>query len=224
MNRQKYLYKLTDTHMQTYGGYQWEIGKEETAPGKGALCSKGWFHFYTHPLLAVVLNPIHAEIKEPRLFKAVCSGKLKKDHGLKVGVSSAVLVEEIPLPKITLTQKVAFGILCAKEVYKDEKWFIWADNWLSGKDRSHKTAYAAADADAAYAHAHAAAAAAADAHAATAYAHAATAHAATAHAATAAAAYAAAAAAYAAADAAAAYACEKAREKQAEIIRSILEE
>lgn len=58
---------------------------------------------------------------------------------------------------MTLIQKVVFGILAAKEVCKDEEWSRWADNWLSGEDRSAasaqtaKDAAAAKDADAAWA-------------------------------------------------------------------------
>jgi hypothetical protein len=45
-----------------------------------------------------------------------------------------------PLPKITEAQKIAFGILSAKEVFKDKLWNSWADKWLSGEDRSKGSA------------------------------------------------------------------------------------
>ncbi len=51
------------------------------------------------------------------------------------------------LSNMSTTQKVAFGILCAVEVYKDKDYIQWADKWLSGKDRTNAGAIAAADAD-----------------------------------------------------------------------------
>ena len=41
------------------------------------------------------------------------------------------LIKEIEVPNITLTQKIAFGILCALEVYKVEDFVKWANNWLN---------------------------------------------------------------------------------------------
>jgi len=139
------LYKLTDQSMQTYNGFQWALDKTETADGEGGLCGPGFLHAYTDPLLAVLLNPIHADIRCPRLFRA--EGTIKKtDHGLKVGCMEMTLIEELPLPVINNTQRIAFGILCAKEVYKDAGWTRWASNWLSGKDRAEAAAEAAVEA------------------------------------------------------------------------------
>ena len=138
------IYKLTDRNMQTHNGFQWTMNSTETADGEGDLCGPGFLHAYTDPLLAVLLNPIHADIRCPRLFRA--EGTIKKtDHGLKVGCTEMTLTEELPLPVITTTQRVAFGILCAKEVYKDAGWTRWADNWLSGKDQAEAAAAAAAE-------------------------------------------------------------------------------
>ena len=158
-------YKLTDQKMQTYHGFQWELDKEVETNGEGNLCGAGWLHFYDHPLLALLHNPIHAGIKNPRLFEVEVSGKSKDDHGLKCGYTKAKLVREIPIPKITPVQRVAYGILCAKKVSKSKEWNQWADNWLWGKDRTYTAAEAAIAAIAAEAAiaANAAAAAAADA-------------------------------------------------------------
>jgi len=45
-------------------------------------------------------------------------------------------LDEDYLPEIPNRQKVKFGILCALEVYREKKFVQWAENWLSGKDRS----------------------------------------------------------------------------------------
>ena len=103
--------------MTTHGGYQWQLGEWGEASGRGGLCGPGWFHAYTHPLLATLLNPIHANLRDPRLFVIEVDGQRKDDRGLKVGFTKMRLVREMPLPAITPEQVVAFGIVCALEIY-----------------------------------------------------------------------------------------------------------
>ena len=136
------IYKLTDQNMRTHNGFQWTLNKEETASGEGDLCGPGFLHAYTDPLLAILLNPIHAYIKNPRLFKG--TGTVSKtDNGLKIGCTKITLTEEMDTPVVTTIQCIAFGILCAKQVYPSLNWNTWADNWISGKDRTKKAAEAA---------------------------------------------------------------------------------
>jgi len=40
-------------------------------------------------------------------------------------------------------QQVTFTILAVKQVYKEPNWNVWADNWLSGKNRSGDAAWRA---------------------------------------------------------------------------------
>jgi hypothetical protein len=134
------VYKLTDENLQTYKGFQWTLNKTYEVSGQGDLCSAGWLHAYEDPLLAVLHNPIHADYKNPRLFVAEADGEIKRDGQMKLGCQKMILKEKIPLPVISDTQRTAYGILCAKEVCKDPDWNLWADNWLSGKDRSESAA------------------------------------------------------------------------------------
>ena len=159
-------YKLTDQNMRTHIGFQWKLNEEKTTSGQGdTLCNASWLHYYHSPLLAVLLNPIHADIKNPRLFEVKALGKHLDDRGLKGGCNRMTLIKELKLPEITLNQKIAFGILCSLQVYKEKSFVSWAKNWLSGTNRD-TAAYAAdayaADAYAAYAADAAAAAAAID--------------------------------------------------------------
>ena len=141
--------KLTNQNMRTHNGFQWELGKKEVIKTKGGeLCSDSFFHCYEHPLLAVLLNSMHANIKNPRLFLIEVGGENKEDNGLKCGFKEMTLIEEIKLPEISINQKIAFGILCALEVYKEESFVKWANNWLNNVDRSKTSANAAAAADA----------------------------------------------------------------------------
>jgi hypothetical protein len=139
-------YKLTDRGCWTYGGFLWPEPNEEK-PGKwvkvsgvGGLCGPGWFHFYDNPLLAVLHNLVHASIVNPRLWKAEVAGRELRDGQLKCGWTRARLVQELPLPEITTTQRVAYGILCAREVVTNPTWIAWADAWLSGADRTREAA------------------------------------------------------------------------------------
>ena len=137
-------YKLTDENMKTHNGFQWELNKWYKADGDGDLCTKHWLHFYHHPLLAVLLNPTHANISGTlRLFEAEVEGDTKDDFGLKCGFTHARLIKEIPVPQFTLTQRVAFSIYAALITHKEKSFVIWAENWLSGKDRSKRAAQAA---------------------------------------------------------------------------------
>jgi len=149
----KTVYKLTDINMQTYEGFQWELNKWVKTSGAGELCSKGWLHAYTHPLLAVLLNPIHGNYyggvtKDSittgiRLFEAEARGECKEDSGLKIGYTEMRLVKEIKVPEINLIQKVAFGILASLKVENSADYIRWANKWLSGEDRSAEAARAA---------------------------------------------------------------------------------
>ena len=106
------------------------------------MCGPGWLHAYTSPLLAVLLNPVHADFKDPRLFEA--EGEVEKtDRGLKIGCRELKCVNEIALPVITNGQKVRFAILCSLEVYDCPKYVKWSNSWLSGADRSAKSARSA---------------------------------------------------------------------------------
>lgn len=140
------LYKLTNQNDQTYGGCQWGENVTVETNGEGKLCGPGFTHWYTHPLLAVFLNPTHGnfDLHTAHLWKG--EGEMKKEnHGLKVGCVKATTKKRIPLPQVTLTQKVAFGVLCVLEIYQTKTFRTWAENWLSGKDRTQQSAYTAAN-------------------------------------------------------------------------------
>ena len=137
------LYKLTDRDGQTWNGTQWGPGMSHSGTGEGELCGPGWIHAYEHPLIAVLLNPIHANFENPRLWEAEGEVGLR-DGQLKCGCRTLTTIREIPLPSITTEMRVRFAILCAKEVYACLSWNAWADRWLSGEDRTQAAAAAQA--------------------------------------------------------------------------------
>ena len=157
-------YKLCTQENTTHDGFQlpaigvWYSAADINSPPKP--CTNTVLHHYKHPLLAVLFNPIHANIHKPKCYKITISKELGTD-GLKGWSRKQKLLEQIELPYISINAKIAFAILCGKQVYKDIAWNVWANNWLSGKDRSQAAADAAAYAAAAAANAAAAATAAA---------------------------------------------------------------
>jgi hypothetical protein len=117
------------------------------------MCTDGVLHCYSNPYLAVLFNPIHAAIKNPRIFEIECSTILDTD-GLKSCSKSQTPVKEISLPQLSTNQTVAFAIKCALVVCKEAGFVSWATSWLAGEDRSYASASAAAyaaSASAAYA-------------------------------------------------------------------------
>ena len=171
--RKMKLYKLTDkdgyTRRMQIGETLWGEGVTNRAIENGnTLCTAQVIHAYKSLLLAEMMNPIHADLGKDKLAWEA-EGDVVAEDGLKIGVKSLTTLRRANLPEITTIQRVAFGILCSLEVYHEEKYVKWANDWLSGKDRSYTAAYARAAyaaADAAYARAAYAAYAAADARAA----------------------------------------------------------
>jgi hypothetical protein len=138
-------YKLTTQEGMTQNNTQWgeNVTHEATGDIEQDLCSNAWIHAYTHPLLAILMNPAHAMIKNPILWEGNGEGEAKFEP-LKCGFRKFTTLRQIPLPEVTDVQKVAFGILCAKEINTDSSWNQWADKWLSGEDRTKSSAYYAA--------------------------------------------------------------------------------
>lgn len=136
-------FKLTGRHLDTYNGFLYTFGVwTPKLGGIGKLCSASWYHVYDHPLVAAMFNPMHANIKRPRLFEASYDGRMATfdDNGTKRGVARLRLVKEIPLPALTATQRVRFAIYCARRVYDSGAWTLWSNAWLDGTDRSASTA------------------------------------------------------------------------------------
>ena len=138
-------YKLTDANGFTRRGISgetlWQKGTIQETTGEGDLCGPGWTHVYTHPLLAVMLDPIHGQYgPNAKLISVKVNGKNKTDHGLKEGWTTVRYRRAEKLPKVSMVQRVAFGVICSMANYKDPGFTKWAKNWLLGKDRSAEAA------------------------------------------------------------------------------------
>ena len=137
-------YKLLTQEMTSHNNTKWELNVPVTLTKEGNLmCTDQVLHCYNHPLLAVILNSIHAKIENPKLFE-INVDKIVASDELKFASKSQTLIKEIPLPEISLEQKIEFSIRIAKLVYTEKKWNEWADSWLDGSDRSKENAANAA--------------------------------------------------------------------------------
>ena len=122
--------------MRTQNDTLWGEGIKHTAIGSGTtLCTDDVIHAYRHPLLASMFNPIHADFKKPILWECETSEPVV-DDGLKIGVKTCKTLRQIPLPEISTNARVRFAILCALKIYNEPYFTAWAEDWLSGKDRS----------------------------------------------------------------------------------------
>ena len=130
-------YKLTNQDGCTAGDTQWGPGISHTAIGTGQqLCMAGWIHFYDSPLLAVLLNPLHANFDNPRFGNSSQRGNNSMSGESNLGAKQGTTIREIDVPVVSLEQRARFAILCAREVYWEPSWCAWAEAWLTGADRT----------------------------------------------------------------------------------------
>jgi len=138
------LYKWTDEKGQTRGETQWGEGVTHTADGQSAeLWNSHWLHAYKYKTQAVVVRPWHIE-GYTQLWE--CEGEVGLEQGDKVGCVSITTLQRIEEPELTTDQFSATAIRLAMVVYDDLAWRAWAIAWLSGEDRSKKSAETAANA------------------------------------------------------------------------------
>jgi hypothetical protein len=147
----KFLYKLTDEFGSTRNNTHWSEGikheiAKELRDNTRHLCSVHYLHAYENPLVAVFMNPAHAGYFRPMLWQA--TGWVQKREGqLKCGCFSLRVVQRVQLPEITLNQRVRAAIYCALTRPQTDNFIHWANEWLSGRNRTQaatNAAYAAA--------------------------------------------------------------------------------
>lgn len=142
-------YKVTEADGTTHGGTQWGPGvrHEASGPPDQDLCTDGWIHYYEDRYVAALMNPIHGVFKRPTLWHFLPEGD-RKHELLKSGCRAGTTTRRARLPSYTLNQQRAFGILCARACpgQRCPIWDRWADDWLSGRDRTAGAEEAAAEA------------------------------------------------------------------------------
>ena len=134
--------KLTNTDLTTHGGMLWGEGVTHEAAGDSGqgLCSDGWIHYYEDPLLASFMRTEYGYDGDVFAWECIPEGEVKRDGQLKSGCRRLTTIRKIPLPVITTEQRVEIAIRCALVVYHEPSFIRWAENWISGADRSEKSA------------------------------------------------------------------------------------
>jgi hypothetical protein len=142
LEKEMKVYKLTTQSSTSQNKTLWGVGVTHSVTGDLRQCKNG-IHAYSDPLLAQLLNPIHADISDPILWECEASDEMLNDNGLKSCHRSLTTLRQIPLPLVSTEQCIRFAILCTLEVCDDPSYVQWAHNWLSGVDRSEAAAWAA---------------------------------------------------------------------------------
>ncbi len=107
------VYKLVREDLTTYNNFQWTIGVPSPSLPGGGICSENVYHAYSHPLLAALFAPIHVDDTYSRLFEA--EGVVCVLDATKVGCTTITLLTEVPLPPITLEQRIKIAILAEEK-------------------------------------------------------------------------------------------------------------
>jgi hypothetical protein len=99
------LFKLTTQDWLTMKGClgetKWGPNVTHVSLGRGEVCGPDFIHAYTHPRLALLLNPIHARIDDPVLWR--CAGEVvAADRDLLVCCKRLTTIETMPLPVVRL--------------------------------------------------------------------------------------------------------------------------
>ena len=131
--------KWVSRNMTTRNNTLWEINVPKELPDRNnlVLCEEGLFHYVKHPLLAVMFKYFHGCESYTKLYEVIPEGQTIHGYNL-AGSTKLTLVRELEIPKITLEQHIAFGILCAKEVCKKPNFVNWANKWLNDEDQSQQ--------------------------------------------------------------------------------------
>ena len=121
------LYKLTDldgyTRKGTMGETKWHSGKTvsiSTELRSNRLCTPGVVHAYTNLNLALLINPVHANIHNPIIWESV--GDVVAEDWSKVGCHELTTIRKLYLPTWYTDDKkrervrVQFAVLCAESV------------------------------------------------------------------------------------------------------------
>src|ERR1051326_9606672 len=100
------LFKLTNQNNQTRNNTTWGENVTHSLPHvpNPQLCSEDVLHAYTNINLGFLLNPIHGNLVNPKLWEA--SGEVVvSDYG-KVGTFSLTTVRELDVPEWTKDSRI----------------------------------------------------------------------------------------------------------------------
>jgi len=127
---------LADDRVLECGKFKQKIGSAEDPLARYA----GPVH--TSALVAALTHPDSLSGDSNKMFE-VNRWKVNVDAN---NPEAYTVVKEVAVPTVTIGQKVAFAVATVREIYHDSDFATWADDWLSGKDRSADSAKACREA------------------------------------------------------------------------------
>ena len=136
--KQMHYVKLTNEYGRTRNDMQWGPGMKHSVKGPLELCGRG-IHFYQADtqkqaiLLAQFMSPIYC-YETGKAFSCK-PGKITQTDGTKSCALTLTTFEEVAKKRITLVQRVAFAILCARYMPESSEFISWSDQWLLGVNR-----------------------------------------------------------------------------------------
>jgi hypothetical protein len=130
-------YLLTNTDNYTWRGSRIFPGRSVFSSKTGHnVIEKNSAEIGESPLVAIMLNPWHAQLDEPKMLELQFSqvAVVKDDPSINMQV------RETGVPSVTTDQKIVFALMVLKEVYENVGFAEWAGSWISGTDRSAESA------------------------------------------------------------------------------------
>lgn len=129
-------YLPTDSDGRDWLNREWGPDKSHTTDNENHRP-----HTYHDPLTAVLLAPAFEEYPAFTVGKLFTAEGTRSDNDLlRPGWFSLKTLSEVPIPDVTETQRITFGIVCALNVVTQPDFCRWAFDWLSGKDRTPESA------------------------------------------------------------------------------------
>lgn len=120
---------------------RWHVDAQLELPEKYQNNKYYWYFAFNHPYLAFMFHPLLDCIADPlTIYKCKCGGRFRYLSKLWFECTNQKLIEKLDIPNINLIEIITYGVLCTKRVYSNDKWDIWANNWLNGVDRKSKSA------------------------------------------------------------------------------------
>lgn len=122
-------YLLVDVNGRSRRGQLIEVERANVSRQyRSKILSQNIWECADSPLMAVMMNPLHAECVLPRLFEL--RGNVEDNQ------FTLHQLHEITVPRVSPEQKLAFSMYCVSASAFDRVFIAWVDRWLTGGDRS----------------------------------------------------------------------------------------
>lgn len=109
---------------------------------------QSYIHGYKDPLVAAFLFPAidwftpGAKSIPPHHLWHGQTACPYRDDGLRVHAKQIKIIDQIPMPEVTLLQRQRFALICAISLFHHANFVDWANKWLNNGNRNPKVALA----------------------------------------------------------------------------------